>query len=362
MQIFNIKIMNLQNIPLEVLLIIFIVILIAIIFYLFSKISNKSGWNNESLKLLQEQIIALNRNIDFKLSQSNKNVVKQWEINSNISKNASEKIEEITKKLASLEETNKQIKDIWGQLEWLESILKNPKQKWNLWEYFLKELLDNVFWDYQYKMQYKIWDIGIVDAALFIWDKIIPIDSKFPYDNYERLINSDDEASIKIFSKNLKRDIINKIDETSKYIDTSLWTTDFAFMLIPAEWLYYDLFISKIWNINSKEIIEYWFSKKVIICSPSWFYAYLQTVIQWLRALKVEEETKEIIKQVEKLWKHLKDYEKWFTKLWNSLRISLNHYEDSEKRFWYIEKDIVKITGESSNIEQKTISLDKPDI
>jgi DNA recombination protein RmuC len=219
----------------------------------------------------------------------------------------------------------------------------------------LKELLDNVFWEYQYKMQYKLGDIWIVDAALFVWWKVIPIDSKFPHTNYENLVKADNEADIKIYSQKLKRDIKDKIDETSKYIDTSLNTTDFAFMLIPAEWLYYDIFISKVWNINVKEIIEYGFSKKVIICSPSWFYAYLQTVIQWLRALKVEEETKEIVKKVEKLGRHLNDYEKWFTKLWNSLNLSINHYEDAEKRFWYIEKDVIKIAWESYK------QLDKPE-
>lgn len=318
---------------------IFIAFLLWVLIFLLLK--NRENKNDNSSKLIQDHLFNISKSLDDKLT-------KNFEINSKISLNSNKTIEEITKKLTSLEETNKQIKGIWWQLEWLESILKNPKQKWNLWEYFLKELLENVFWDYQYKMQYKVWDIWIVDAALFIWTKIIPIDSKFPYDNYEKLIKSEDEASIKIYSTKLKRDLKDKIDETSRYIDTSLETTNFAFMLIPAEWIYYDIFISKIWDIDSRQIIEYGFSKKVIICSPSWFYAYLQTVIQWLRSLEIEEKTKDIVKQVDKLAKHLESYELYFKKLWNSLNISINHYNEAEKKFGLIEKDVVKITWDEN--------------
>jgi DNA recombination protein RmuC len=343
---------------LEVILIITVLILITVIFLLLSKKNVKT--DTSSLQLLQEQIMSLNKTIDYKLGESNRNLSKNFEINSKINIDATRKIEEITKKLTSLEETNKQIKDIGWQLEWLESILKNPKQRGNLWEYFLKELLDNVFWDYQYKMEYKIGNVWFVDAALFIWWKTIPIDSKFPQDNYDKLIKANDTVSIKTFSQKLTRDIKTKIDQTSKYIDTSLETTNFAFMLIPAEWLYYDIFISKIGDMNPKQIIEYAFSKKVIICSPSWFYAYLQTVIQWLKSLEIEKKTKEIQKQVEKLAKHLSAYEEYIKKLWWSLGTTVNHYNNANKEFWKIDKDVVKITGEKQWNGIEILQLDKP--
>jgi len=318
----------------------FIVILLCVLIFLLLK-NNKWPKVDNSSKLIQDHLFSISKSLDDKLS-------KNFEINSKISLNSNKTIQDITRQLTSLEETNKQIKGIGWQLEWLESILKNPKRKWNLWEYFLKELLENVFWDYQYKMQYKIWDIWIVDAALFVWPKIIPIDSKFPHDNYEKLVKSEDEASIKMYWTRLKRDLKDRINETSKYIDTTFDTTNFAFMLIPAEGLYYDIFISKVWWIDARNIIEYWFSKKVIMCSPSWFYAYLQTVIQWLRSLEIEEKTKDIVKQVDKLWKHLEAYELYFNKLWNSLNISMNHYKEADKKFSLIEKDVIKITWDEN--------------
>jgi DNA recombination protein RmuC len=115
---------------------------------------------------------------------------------SHIAEVSNKNIEAITKKLTELWETNREIKDIGDRLEGLESILKNPKRRWNLWEYFLGELLENVFSPGQYKLQYSF-SSWIVDAALFIGKKIIPIDSKFPQENYQYLIQSDDEFSVK---------------------------------------------------------------------------------------------------------------------------------------------------------------------
>ncbi len=278
---------------------------------------------------------------------------------SKISEDSNKRIEEITKKLTELWETSKHIQDIGTQLRGLENVLKNPKQRGNLGEYFLKELLENVFSPEQYKLQFTL-STGIVDAALFLGGKVIPIDAKFPHENYERLIASEDEYSIKKYSGELKKDIKNRIDEVSKYILPSEETTDFAFMLIPAEGMYYDMFINKLWDISPSKLIEYGFSKKVIICSPSWFYAYLQTVLQWMKSLQIEEQAKEIQKYVLKLQKDLWSYEEVFAKLGASLGTSVNHYNTAQKRFQIIDKDIVKISPEAEALAISNNELDRP--
>jgi len=273
---------------LEIFLIILISILILIILYLLLKKDNKiDSW---SLQMIQNQIISLNKNIDYKLSESNRNTQKNFDVNSRISNDANKQIEEITKKLTSLEETNKQIKDIWGQLEWLESILKNPKQRGILGEYFLENVLKNILPPDNYKLQYTFENWEIVDAVIFIKEKIIPIDSKFSLENYNRIITEDDIIQKEILAKEFKNDLKKRIDETSKYIRSEEGTMDFAFMFIPSEWIYYDLLINKVWTlkVNTSSLIEYAFrEKKVIIVSPTSFYAYLQTVLQWLRALQI---------------------------------------------------------------------------
>ena len=256
--------------------------------------------------------------------------------------------EDITKKLASLEETNKQIKDIWWQLEGLESILKNPKQRGILGEYFLESVLKNILPPENYKLQYGFKNGEVVDGAIFIKEKIIPIDSKFSLENYNKILDSTTKEQKAIFEKEFRNDLKKRIDETSKYIRPEENTMEFAFMFIPSEWIYYDLLVNKVGSmkVNTTDLIEYAFKeKKVIIVSPTSFYAYLQTVMQWLRALKIEEAAKDIQKQVEKLWRHLNSYEEYIQKLWGSLGTTVSHYNNAYKEFGKIDKDIVKITN-----------------
>lgn len=349
-----------ENISLEIILIFIVTFLLFVIFILLSKKEKVS--DEKTLKLLQDQIIALNKNIDFKLSENNKNNVKQSQINSDISRESSKKIEEITRKLTSLEETNKQIKDIWKGLEGLERVLKSPKQRGILWEYFLENVLKNILPPENYKLQYSFSDATIVDWVIFVKEKIIPIDSKFSLENYNKFISEENPALKEVYAKDFRNDLKKRIDETSKYIKPEEGTMEFAFMFIASEWIYYDLLINKVWN-PSIDLIEYAFKeKRVIIVSPTSFYAYLQTVMQWLRALQIEEKALEIKKHVEKLGKHLQNYEESLVKLGNSLWATVNHYNAWYKKFNLVEKDILKIEDKNKETDINIIQIDKPDI
>ena len=336
------------------------VLLIGVCVWVILLLSKKYQWKNNSweLQLLQKQLLHLSHTLDTKLSDSTKSLTQNM---SQTIKNSQEiahisntNIANITKKLTEITETNKHIKDIWSRLEWLESILKNPKRRGNLWEYFLKELLENVFTEGQYLLQYQL-STGIVDAALFVWNMTIPIDAKFPQENYEKLVSAEEDFVIKSYSNALKKDIHTRIDEVAKYILPNEGTTDFAFMLIPAEWMYYDIFINKLWDIAPQKLIEYGFSKKVIISSPSGFYAYLQTVIQWMKSLQIEKQAKEIQKYVLKLQKDLEKYELGYQKLGNALNTTVNHYNDGKKRLDIIDKDIVMIAPDDTKKRQLKI-------
>ncbi len=350
---------------LEVILIIIVTLLLWVIVYLLTR----QTWGGQAvdttnIKMLQDQIIALNKSLDYKLSESNRNTQKNFDTNTKINMQANDKIEEITKKLTSLEETNKQIKDIWWQLEGLERVLKNPKQRGILWEYFLENVLKNILPPWNFELQYSFKNWEIVDWVIFVKDKIIPIDSKFSLENYNRIISEDNEATKELLVKEFRNDLKKRIDETGKYIRPEESTMEFAFMFIPSEWIYYDLLVNKVWSlkVNTVDLIEYAFKeKKVIIVSPTSFYAYLQTVLQWLRALQIEEKAQDIQKQVEKLGKHLKAYEEYLQKLGWTLGTTVNHYNNAYKKFNMVEKDIVKIVWKTDNTEQSMIQLDRPD-
>jgi DNA recombination protein RmuC len=247
------------------------------------------------------------------------------------------------------------------QLQNLQNILKNPKQRGVLGEFYLAELLKNVFAPNQYQLQYGFKNGEIVDAVIFLKDKLIPIDSKFSLENYNRILEETDPAVRAKIEIEFKNDLKKRIDETSKYVRPEEGTTDFAFMFIPAEAIYYDLVVNKVGavKVNTRDLIEYALrEKKVIIVSPTSFYAYLQTILHGLRAMQIEESAKDIMGHVEKLGKHLQSYDSFMQKLGASLGTTVNMYNNAYQEFGKIDKDVVKIAGVERVIEP--LLIDKP--
>jgi DNA recombination protein RmuC len=230
-----------------------------------------------------------------------------------------------------------------------------------LGEYFLEETLKNVLPPNSFQMQYKFNDGVIVDAVVFVQKKIIPIDSKFSLENYEKIINCHLPEEREQLEKAFKQDLKNRIDETSKYIKPGEGTMDFAFMFIPSEAIYYDLLINKVGavQVSTRDLIEYAFrDKKVIIVSPTSFLAYLQTVLQGLRALKIEESAKQIRSNVEKLEKHIVTFDDFMQKIGTSLGTTVSHYNHAYKELAKVEKDMARITEGEAELEPLT--LEKP--
>ena len=311
------------------------------------------------LQLILTQLNELSRTVDSKIGESNKQVNESLKYHSSESNKI---IRDVTEKLTRLDETNKQVISFADQLQSLENILKNPKQRGILGEYYLETVLKNVLPPGSYQMQYPFPDGTIVDAVVFVKDKIIPIDSKFSLENYNKMIEENNEAEKKKLETIFVNDLKNRITETAKYIQPNEGTTDFAFMFIPHEAIYYDLITNKIGGLKDEEnetLIQRASGKyKVIITSPTSFLAYLQTVLQGLKAMQIEESAKEIIKRVEELGKHLKSFDEYHTKLGNSLSTVVNHYNASNKELKKIDKDVLRIAGTSP--ELSSLSIDKP--
>jgi DNA recombination protein RmuC len=315
---------------------------------------------SEGMRLLLAQLNELSRTVDHKMSETNKMMHESVRVQFGES---AKLIREVTEGLTKLDETNRQVISFADQLESLQNILKNPKQRGILGEYYLETLLKNVLPPGSYEMQYKFQDGTIVDAVVFVKDKIIPIDSKFSLENYNRIVEEKDGPERERLEKVFVSDLKNRIAETSKYIQPSQGTLDFAFMFIPHEAIYYDLIVNKIGALkeDSESLIQRAASKhRVLIVSPTSFLAYLQTVLQGLNALHIEEKAVEIIKRVEELGRHLKSYEEYYTKLGNSLSTTVNHYNSGYKELGKVDKDIMRITGSAAGME--TLTLDKPSL
>lgn len=322
-----------------------------ILVYVFNASAKKPAKDDMGLQLILQQLNEISRTVDSKLGESQKQVHESLQFHS---KQSNEIIRDVTERLTRLDETNKQVISFADQLQSLENILKNPKQRGILGEYYLETVLKNVLPPGSYQMQYAFPDSTIVDAVVFVKDKIIPIDSKFSLENYNRVVEERDPAEKKRLETVFVNDLKNRIIETSKYVQPSQGTTDFAFMFIPHEAIYYDLLINKIGAIeeNTENLIQRAAGKyKVIITSPTSFLAYLQTVLQGLKALQIEESAKEIIKKVEDLGRHLKSYDEYHGKLGNALNTVVNHYQASNKELKKIDKDVLRITGSSPELE-----------
>lgn len=346
------------------------VAIIGLLILLYKKLSDnqkpKEGDNNLFL-LLQNQIQDLSRAMENKIAETHRAMN---EAQNNIHKTIQGQfgqsvkiITDITERLTKLDETNRQVVNFADQLQSLQDILKNPKQRGILGEYYLETLLKNVLPPSSYQMQYPFPDGTIVDAAVFVKDKIIPIDSKFSLENYNRLVEERNEAERDRLEKAFVNDLKLRIQETAKYIQPKNGTMDFAFMFIPHEAIYYDLLINKIGALQEEDtenLIQRAAGKyHVIIVSPTSFLAYLQTVMQGLRALQIEETAKDIIKRVEDLGRHILTYDEYFKKLGNNLTTTVNSYNTAYKELNKIDKDVIKITNGEKQIEPLLIERPK---
>lgn len=321
--------------------------------------------NSNAVSMLKSDVTELSRVInDLQQTVGDKLERNNTSMQTSMQKQLSESaklVTDVTQRLAKLDETNRRVVDVAEELKTLQNVLQNPKQRGVFGEYYLESVLDNILPSKNYQMQYKFNDGEIVDAVVFL-DKgqILPIDSKFSLENYNRMVNEDKKPEREKLLARVRADLKNRIDETSKYIRPSEKTMDFAFMFIPSESLYYDLLIGDVGTGSSaRDLIEYAFrDKKVIIVSPTSFMAYLQTVLQGLRSLQIEEQAKDIQIRVGKLGQHIGQFDDYMQKLGKSLGLTVGHYNDAHKELGKVDKDVIKIAGSDPGVDP--LLLDKP--
>lgn len=326
-----------------------------------NKSHDVGGYLQADIANLRQEIAGLTTNLNQTLSdQMNKTQSSmQFQL-----KQSSAIINDVSRRLTKLDETNKRVIDVADELKTLQNVLQNPKQRGVFGEYYLDSVLDNVLSPNQWQAQYRFKNGDAVDAVIFL-DKgrILPIDSKFSLENYNRYIEATDKDTKASLLAKVRADLKNRIDETAKYIRPNEKTMEFAFMFIPSESLYYDLLISNVGQGGSaRDLIEYAFrDKHVIITSPTSFMAYLETVLQGLRSLQIEQQAKEIQKRVVQLGVHIAKYDEYMSKLGGSLSTTVGHFNNAYKEFAKVDKDVVKIAGnETSSIVPELV--DKPSL
>ncbi len=353
--------------------------LVALVVILYLKKSAPKTANdpqNDALLLIQNQIGnfqtqlgAFMKTVDEKMGDSNKEMQQAVHMQFSESKKLISQINEqvernligVTREMTAANETSKQVLTITDQLRNLEKVLKHQKQRGNLGEAALELILSNILPPTAYKLQYQFKNGETVDAVILTKDGMIPIDAKFSLDNYNRIVNENDETRKEDLEKEFRNDLKKRIDETAKYIRPEEGTLPFAFMFIPAEGIYYDLLVNDVGalKVNTRSLIDYATNeKKVIIVSPTTFSAYLQSVLYGFRAFKIEESAHLIMGRVRELGKHLAIYEDYMRKLGITLGTTVGHYNTAYKNLKMVDKDIIKITDEAVGIDP--LMLEKP--
>lgn len=353
-----------------ILLIAIAVLLVAVLVFLFillSKMSKPQGPDlAPNFALMLDQINQINRTVDAKIGDSQRMMSetvsdqfnRSQRLIQDINKSVTDQLLTVSEGVTRVSESTKQVFTIADQLQNLEKVLKNQKQRGNLGEAGLELILSNILPPTEYHLQYGFKNGEIVDAVIMTKEGMIPVDAKFSLENYTRLVNETDDDRKADLERDFKNDLKRRIDETSKYIRPNEGTLPYAFMFIPAEGIYYDLLVNEVGatKINTRSLIDYAYNeKKVIIVSPTTFVAYLQSVLHGLKAHKIAEGADQIRKNVGELGKHLKAYEDYHTKLGKNLGTVVNQYNFSGKELKKIDKDIMRITGDSAGLEPMLI-------
>lgn len=296
----------------------------------------------------------LQKQLSDQMGKSNKQMSAQFQASAKI-------IADVTQKLTELDKTNKNVGDIAGELKTLQSVLQNPKQRGVVGEYYLKQILDNVLPPGTFELQYKLGEGLVVDAVIKLDDRLLPLDSKFPLENYNRLLEAKESERPEL-TRAFKEDVKKRIDETAKYIKPGKGTLDQALMFIPSEAIYYDLLANKVGvgNISGRNLMQYAVEKKVTIVGPSTLSAMLQTIAQGLRSIEIHKDTEKIRKNIERLSKHLIAHNGYMLRLGNSLGTTVGHFNNTYKELGKIDRDIVKITDTSPSVEPQL--LEKPQL
>ncbi len=327
------------------------------LYFILRRREEETPKEDGGILLLQQQLQNLERTLDARVSESSKAM--QEHAHRQFSE-STRLIKEITEEVTSVKEIGRQTQGFAEQLKGLQDILKNPKQRGILGEYYLETVLKNVLPPGMYQMQYGFDNGEIVDAAVFVSDKVVPIDSKFSLENYNRLVNAPETERASL-EKAFVADLKLRIQETAKYIRPEEKTMDFAFMFIPSEAIYYDLLTNQVGGGEEENLIQRAAGKyKVIIVSPTSFLAYLQTVMQGLKAMQIEKRAEDIQKRVGELGKHLGAYEEFYRKLGVSLGTTVSHYNSAYKELGKIDKDVYRIAETKIGFEPEL--LDKPAI
>ena len=319
-------------------LILAIIILAGLVVY-FARRGQGKG---EGVMLLEQRLENLNKTMLDQLNaitkQVNDRLKENMEAIQGSSKNVGERLDNASKvvgalqhKLGELGEATKQVFMVGKDISSLKEILRAPKLRGGLGELFLGDLLAQILPPAHFKLQYRFKSGEAVDAIVKLRDdKLVPVDSKFPLENFKKMLDAQDEEARLAYRKQFINDVKKHIDKIAKlYILPDEGTFDFALMYIPAENVYYETIIK---GEDEHSLMHYAYDRRVIPVSPNTFYVYLQAIVLGMKGMQVEKSAGDILKNLARLTGDLEKFKGDFELVGTHLTRAKNSYEDSIKR------------------------------
>jgi len=288
---------------------------------------------NKNISLLTEQLRTINEQVNQQLLLVNQQLQSSsGQIGQRLD-SAREVISKVSERLGELSKTSEQIHEVGKNIATLQEILRPPKLRGGLGEQFLGELLSQILPPEFFTLQYSFSSGERVDAVVKIGEKLVPIDSKFPLDNFKRVIECKTDEERRTWQKVFYRDVRKHIDDiASKYILPQEKTYDFALLYIPAENVYYETITKDESFGEEKGVLNYALNKRVIPVSPNSFYAYLQVIILGLKGLQIEKDAVKIQALLSGLKKDIGGFQEDFQLVGRHLTNALNKFEEARRR------------------------------
>ena len=321
------------------LLVIVVVLLLAVLLLLLK------GGARVDLGPFQQQLIELRQRMDVVVST-------QHEVPQKLAEGSAEQVKslsDVREQLLKLSEATTRLEAIGQSVAQVEDLLKVPRLRGTLGELWLEELLRQVFPSGHYELQYSYKSGERVDAVIRFGGRIVPIDSKFPLEACQRMLQTDGEDAIRE-RRAFRRTLKARIDEIAdKYIRPEEGTFDFALMYIPAESVYYEAMIRDEVPEDDTSVVGYSLNRKVIPVSPNTFYAYLAAILHGLRGLEVERSARDIINALGGLKQQFGKFERSYDLVGKHLSNAIKQHDETERRFGAVRQQLDGIIGIGGN-------------
>lgn len=286
----------------------------------------RSQSDNQALSLMQQQIGQLTQNINQQLQNMNSQFQKT-------TGNIGGALGDVKKGLGKMEEITREVLDKAKSISNLESLLRAPKFRGGFGELFLGDLLAQILPPAHYGLQHKFKSGEKVDAIVRIGNNIVPIDSKFPLENFKKYLSKENSKEKEESRKKFIIDVKKHVDVISeKYILPDEGTYDFALMYIPAENIYYETILKEESLSEEKNILSYSTQKRVIPVSPNSFFAYLQVIVLGLKGMQIEKSAQSIFQSLARLQGDLSRFKNDYQILGTHLGNAKSKFEEAEKR------------------------------